>query len=246
MNSILLIILITYQTIVSVMDMGDIKKFKGIEITEKIRLDFYKEAIIWGWIPVWIIGLFIAFSPLSLGDVGLREITLSNSMLWNSIVFIITGVMMLSLLYQTIMYFISEEFRRKNAIEFNNRKNSNHHYDNVVLNLLVPHTLKEKIHFFFVSLTAGICEEMHLRGCVMFLLADIFPDLHIVVIGLIASLLFGVFHCYQGVFGVIKTSMAGMFFATLYIVTDSVIPGIILHFCMDFSSAFIIDMKRTS
>ena len=78
----------------------------------------------------------------------------------------------------------------------------------------------------------------------MFLLADIFPDMHIAVIGIIAALLFGAFHCYQGLTGVIKTSAAGMLFVALYLVTDSLVPGIILHFLVDFSSAFLVDDKN--
>lgn len=45
---------------------------------------------------------------------------------------------------------------------------------------------------------------------------------------------------YQVLFGIIKTGIAGMFFAMLYISTNSIVPGIVLHFFMDFSSAFIL------
>lgn len=150
MSIILLLILITYQTVASVMDMRDIKKRKGIDITEKMRLDFYKETIIWGWVPVCIIFLFIIFTSMSLQDIGLRKIVLSDFMWLNIIVFIIMGIVVISLAYQVIMYFSKEEFRKETAIEIENKKNSDSYYDKVVFNLIVPRTLKEKnISFLF-------------------------------------------------------------------------------------------------
>lgn len=244
MNIIFISILIAYQTVVSVMDMRDVKRFKGMEITEKIRLDFYKEAIIWGWIPVWIIFLFAAFSPMSLQDIGLRRITLSDSAWFNIVVFIMAGVIVISLAYQMIMYFTNETFREELAIDAENKKNSSNHYDSVMFKVVLPRSLEEKKYFFFVSLTAGICEEIYLRGCLMFLLMDMLPDLHIVGIGLIASLLFGLFHCYQGLLGIIKTSLGGILFVLIYLATDSLVPGIILHFFFDFSSAFILREEK--
>lgn len=245
MSVVLLLILITYQTVASVMDVRDAKKFKEIDITEKIRLDFYKEGIIWGWIPVGIILLFISFSSMSLQDIGVRKITLSDYWWLNIVVFLIMGVMVILLVYQILMYLIKEEYRREVATEIENKRNSNNHYDNITSNLLLPRTLKEKTYFFFVSLTAGICEEIHLRGCIMFLLSDIFPNLHVMIVGLIAAMLFGLFHCYQGVAGVIKTSIGGMLFVFIYLVTDSLVPGIVLHFFFDFSSAFLIREEST-
>lgn len=40
--------------------------------------------------------------------------------------------------------------------------------------------------------------------------------------------------------GVIKTGAVGMILVLLYLVTDSLVPGIILHFLIDYSSAFLI------
>lgn len=240
MNIILLVLLIVYQTVVAITDMHDIKKYKCVNIAEKTRIDFYKESIIWGWIPVLIILLFSAFTSMSLQDMGLRKIELSPYLVLNGLVFGIAGVIILLLLYQMIMYFVSDEFRKKSVIELENKKNSDNHYDNIVLNLLIPYTIKEKNLFFFVSLTAGICEEIFIRGCMIFLLQDIFPNFNIAVVVMISSIVFGLFHCYQGVYGIIKTGLIGIFFAGLYIATDSLIPGMILHFFMDFSSAFIV------
>ena len=47
-----------------------------------------------------------------------------------------------------------------------------------------------------------------------------------------------------GLFGIIKTGISGLFFAVIYISTNSIIPGIVLHFFMDFSSAFILKAEK--
>lgn len=244
MSIILLVFLIAFQTVVSVIDARDIKRQIVTNTTEKMRLKFYKETIIWGWIPVGIIFLFVVFTSMSWKDIGIRSIALSDYKWLNIAVLVISGLMAVSLIYQIAMFFFSKKYRKDTADLIADKINSGNHYDKVTLGLVIPHTLKEKVWFFFVSLTAGICEEINLRGCIMFLLNDIFPDMHIAVIGIIASLLFGAFHCYQGLTGVIKTSIAGMLFVSLYLVTDSIVPGIVLHFMVDFSSAFLVNDKN--
>lgn len=244
MNIILLLVLIIYQIIIALMDVRDIKKLIGADITEKVRVNFYKGAIIWGWVPVVMIALFVAFTSATWQDMGVRSIILSDAKWLNIVMLGLTGIVVLLQVYQAIMYLFSDKYREKLSIVLEDKMNSGNYYDRVTLCLLIPRTLKEKIYFFFVSLTAGVCEEIHFRGCLIFLLGNIFPNLHIAVIGIIVAILFGLFHCYQGVSGVIKTGAIGMCFVLLYLVTDSLVPGIILHFIIDFSNAFLIREER--
>ncbi len=237
---VLLIILIVFQIIMSLMDAKDVKKLIGADITEKVRVGFYRGAIIWGWVPVVIIALFVVFTSATWQDMGIRNILLSDYKWLNIVVLGIAGIVAVLQLYQALMYLISEKYRKEVAVVLEDKMSSGNHYDRVTLCLLTPRTLKEKVYFFFVSVTAGICEEIHFRGCLMFLLSDVLPNVHIGAIGVIAALLFGLFHCYQGLAGVIKTGVVGMIFVLLYLVTDSLIPGILLHFWVDYSSAFLI------
>ncbi|MBQ8299528.1 MAG: CPBP family intramembrane metalloprotease [Clostridia bacterium] len=241
---VLLLILIVFQIIISLMDARDVKKLIGTDITEKVRINFYKGAIIWGWVPVVIIALFVAFTSATWHDMGIRKVLLSDFKWLNIAVLGIAGVVAVLQVYQAIMYLLSEKYRKEIAAVLEDKMNSGNHYDRVTLCLLTPHTLKEKVYFFFVSVTAGICEEIHFRGCLMFLLSNVLPNAHIGAIGVIAALLFGLFHCYQGFSGVIKTGVVGMIFVLLYLVTDSLVPGILLHFWIDYSNAFLIREER--
>jgi len=138
-----------------------------------------------------------------------------------------------------ISYLASEKKRDeiRNQLLKPDQKN---HYNDVMANIAFPRTFKEKKYFFGVSLTAGICEEIIFRGLLLFLLQALFPSLSIVFIIIIASAIFGIGHFYQGITGIIKTTVGGVVFCCLYVVTNSLIIGIIGHFLMDFSSAFLL------
>jgi len=43
-------------------------------------------------------------------------------------------------------------------------------------------------------------------------------------------------HTYQGPAGVLKTGIAGLLFSLVYVCTGSLLPGILLHFIMDYSA----------
>ncbi len=244
MSIILLLVLIGFQCVMSLMDAREIKKLIKTDITEKVRIDFYKEAILWGWVPVAMIALYVALTSATWRDMGLRHILMSDSKWLNIVVLGVAGIVAVLQVYQAIMYLFSKKYRKELVGVMEDKMNRGNHYDTVTLCLVTPRTMKEKIYFFFVSVTAGVCEEIHYRGCLMFLMGKVFPDLHIVVIGVIVALLFGLFHCYQGGAGVIKTAIGGMVFVLIYLVTDSLVPGILLHFWFDFSSAFLVEEEK--
>ncbi len=98
---------------------------------------------------------------------------------------------------------------------------------------VMPKTNKEERVFRLVSLSAGIWEEYVYRGIVFGLLLYAFgfwPAL----VG--SSVLFGWLHWYLGLSHVFKTALVGMFFATLYYHTGSLLLIMILHFVIDLVS----------
>lgn len=241
MNMMLCILLLVFHTYSVVIDIQDMKKYQNIVITETIRTKFYRECIIYGWMPVFFIFMYVAFMPLSLHNIGIRKISMRDIGWLNLFIFAVFLSVAIALLYQTVMYLKSEEYRRQLVEQI---KNSQQKQYEKSIDLLIPRSVKEKKYFFFVSLTAAICEEIVWRGTMLFLLKDIFPMMHIGGVVLIASAMFGVFHCYQGIAGVIKTGIGGMVFMLLYLVTDSLLFGIILHFVFDFSSAFLLNEEN--
>jgi membrane protease YdiL (CAAX protease family) len=104
---------------------------------------------------------------------------------------------------------------------------------------MFPRTKREKRLWFWLSLNAGVGEETVFRGIFFFLIMAILPDLSIIFVILLATLLFGILHIYQGIQGIIATSLLGAVYGCLYIVTGSLFPGMLLHFLTDFTAAFM-------
>jgi membrane protease YdiL (CAAX protease family) len=95
-----------------------------------------------------------------------------------------------------------------------------------------------------VALSAGVCEELIFRGFLLFLFRSIFPGIPIYLVVLIPTVVFGIGHLYQGLQGVIKTSIIGALFMCLYLATDSLILVMLLHFFMDFSATFLLSEEK--
>ena len=246
MNIVLLVFIVVYQAVMAALDIKDINEYKAVEITGRQKIKFYKEAIVFGWIPVCVVFVFVGLSSLSLKDIGFREITFSGSTAINILTGVLSGVMLFVLACQTVMYFISPNYRNQVREELKGKKKNGSHYDRVMSQILIPKNKVEKIWFLFVSLTAGICEEIIWRGCLVYLLNSIFPTVNAIVVYAVSCMAFGLAHFYQGVFGVVKTGVLAILFVLVYFTTDSIIPGIVLHFFFDFSSAFLVKEEKIS
>lgn len=101
---------------------------------------------------------------------------------------------------------------------------------------LLPHTRRELLHFSAVSITAGICEEILFRGFLIWYLRALVPPIPAV---LLASLLFGMAHAYQGTRGVGQTSLVGLGMAILYTASGSLWVPMVLHAFIDLNSGLL-------
>lgn len=98
---------------------------------------------------------------------------------------------------------------------------------------LLPVTRRERRWFAAVAVTAGTCEELVFRGFATFYLASLFPDLQVIMLVVLAAVMFGTAHAYQGPAGVAATFALGLAFGTIYLATGSLVPGMVLHALID-------------
>jgi membrane protease YdiL (CAAX protease family) len=105
---------------------------------------------------------------------------------------------------------------------------------------LLPDTAVERFGFVLLSLTAGVCEEALYRGFLIRYLHDGVPGLPLLLALAAASLAFGLAHLYQGGPGVIRTGLAGLAFGLLFLLSGSLIPGIVLHALVDLQGAYVL------
>jgi len=211
------------------------KKDRAVIITEKMKCRGYYQsiALLWGLaVAVFIMCLIGSISP---GDIRLQLISFNHSTWFTTVILILSGLLLAFLLYQTILLLTSAKSRGE-AKKLDTGEGAGQS---------LPRTKKEKWLFSFMCLSAGICEEVIFRGFLAFLLQMIFPGIPILLVVLITCVIFGFFHIYQGLQGVIKTGLFGALLMCLVLVTDSLIPAMLLHFSLDFSSTFLLSEEQT-
>ncbi|CAG9619561.1 CPBP family intramembrane glutamic endopeptidase [Sutcliffiella rhizosphaerae] len=211
----------------------DFQKFKlNVKLNENARTKYYINSIISLWIPTIFILFLIVFTDLTFTNIGLTFPTINTEVLGpitTYSVFAIALVYLLGITYYLIGYRYSDKIRKKLSQAKENQ------WDNVEFSDILPTTTKEKKWWNYVSITAGITEEIIYRGFLIFALSFLFPNFSIWIIIFLSSLLFGLAHTYQGFMtGVLRTTIFGVIFSILYIGLGSILPLIVFHFLIDF------------
>lgn len=211
----------------------DFQKFKGeVKENERARLKFYKSTIIGLWIPTIFIFLLVTSTQLTVADIGLSLPSINTQPLgpWVTYtVFAVVALYTIGILYYSIGYHVSNNIKSKLS------QAKQKEWENVSFSELLPVTNRDKKVWNYVSLTAGVTEEIIYRGFLIFALAFLFPDFSIWLVILLASILFGLAHTYQGFMtGVVRTTIFGIVFSILYIGLGSILPLIVLHFLIDY------------
>lgn len=100
-----------------------------------------------------------------------------------------------------------------------------------LLKAILPVTRREKLWFVLVSITAGICEELIFRGFAISALTAATGDRWFAI--LIGAGLFGMMHAYQGSAGIARTAALGFILTVPFMVTGSIVPGMVAHAIID-------------
>jgi len=96
---------------------------------------------------------------------------------------------------------------------------------------LLPQNLIERLPFFALAATAGLCEEFLYRGfAVTALRRSGLASWEVVAV---SSLLFGLAHLYQGRSGLVGTFLIGLLFGCARIAYDSLTPVVFWHGTLD-------------
>jgi membrane protease YdiL (CAAX protease family) len=104
------------------------------------------------------------------------------------------------------------------------------------LERLLPHDRGELRLFRGVALTAGVCEEALYRGFLIWYLGRLVGPWPAMIV---AAIVFGLGHAYQGSKGVIKTGIAGLFLGAVYLVSGSLLAPMVFHALIDLHSGWV-------
>ena len=101
----------------------------------------------------------------------------------------------------------------------------------VLAERILPQTAIERLPYFALAVTAGLCEEFLYRGFAMAALRR--AGLAVWAVVLVSSVLFGLAHLYQGRAGLVGTLLVGAIFGSARISYHSLIPVIAWHATLD-------------
>lgn len=209
------------------------QKFKvDVRENQNARMKFYKNTILGLWVPTVFIMLLVAFTELTLKDIGLSALSINMETLG---IFVTASVFIAALFYliSTLYYFIGYHYSEKIKAKWMDAKQKG--MEQASFEVMLPVTKQEKKVWNYVSLTAGITEEIIYRGFLIYAFSYLFPDLSIWFVLLLSSFLFGLAHSYQGLTtGILRTTFIGFIFSILYIGLGSIWPIIVLHFLIDY------------
>jgi membrane protease YdiL (CAAX protease family) len=108
------------------------------------------------------------------------------------------------------------------------------------LSFILPITPEERVWFAVVSVTAGICEEVLYRGFLIRYLSDFPWHAGIWIAVAISSISFGLAHGYQGLSGIIGTTLLGAGMAMIFLITGSLWLPMALHAMIDLRVLFLL------
>jgi CAAX protease family protein len=98
---------------------------------------------------------------------------------------------------------------------------------------ILPLTGAERTWWIFVSLTAGITEELLYRGFLIHYFASAPFHARLAVAVIVASVIFGAGHVYQGIAGVISAAILGLIFCAIFFMSGTLLVPMILHTLID-------------
>ena len=207
-------------------------RFKMSVLTNPaIRIRYYQIVMLGLWLPTLIILIVVAYSEFTLEELRLTMPSINTETLGPIATYIVIGVALLYsilLLYYAFGYFISDNVKNKMIVMKQKQM------EQIEFTELLPVTKKEKVIWNQVAWTAGITEEIIYRGFLLFAFNTLFPEWSIWLVLLCASILFGLAHTYQGLSGVIRTTIFGFVFGMLAVALNSIIPLILLHALIDY------------
>ena len=193
-----------------------------IENKPGIRIADYKETIFWLWllclitITIWIFN-----------DRMFNVLRLDFSFSW---------VVLISILLFFITPFLFVFLFRSIRNNDEKRESVKEKLNSVSANEFLPRTKKEFKWYVFLSISAGICEELLFRGFLIWYFETL-TNIFLAII--LSSILFGAAHSYQGFKGFIRSGFMGLLLALIVIWTDSLLIPIFIHIAGDIYGGII-------
>jgi uncharacterized protein len=194
--------------------------------THKGRMRYYVRTFLWLWIATgvacWTQGIRALTTLRGMGIHG--EWLERHGWAW----WVLAGVIALIVIVQLVLPVVqvSLKYRHREFLEPKQLQ---------PLRFFLPSATVERQWFALLSVTAGVCEELLFRGFLLRYLHTWPLHLGLLWAVLVAAVVFGTHHLYQGAKGFASTSVGGLLFAGILLVTGSLWVGMVYHAAADMS-----------
>jgi uncharacterized protein len=101
------------------------------------------------------------------------------------------------------------------------------------LSYLLPSSTEERRWWWPLCITAGVCEEVLYRGFLLHYFHTSPLHLSLTLAMVVAAVIFGIGHLYQGAKGALSTAVLGFALGAVFLVTGSLLVPIIAHAVLD-------------
>jgi len=108
------------------------------------------------------------------------------------------------------------------------------------LAFLLPSSAEDRLWWWPVCLSAGICEEAVYRGFLLHYLHVSPLHFSLMMALVVSSLIFGVAHLYQGVLRAIPTVLFGFLLGIIFLATGNLLVPMVLHVVLDLRALLIL------
>lgn len=189
---------------------------RDVAADPRARLRYFRRIVVTQWGLVLAVGLMFALRRAPLADLGFRLPKFELFSLAASFGLVV------GLLFSIALGAVSTKYRAKIRAQLKPAEG------------LLPTTPAERRWYAAVALTAGLCEEVLYRGFLIYYIVQIAaPFSPLVVAGLLAAVLFGLAHLYQGLRGILSAGLLGLFFVGIYLFTGSLLFPMAIHALTD-------------
>ncbi|MDR1015366.1 MAG: CPBP family intramembrane metalloprotease [Coriobacteriales bacterium] len=254
MSAILVLLLLVYMALSVVMGLREVRSARqaqepgqaqasaqpAVRAEETRRLRLYRATILQSWGVTLCLGLVALAGGFTLSQLGLGAFSQASfgvNPVFATVAFVVCGGFCVYLVAQCI--YLQRNHEALSRAWQQTEKDA-------VAAMLIPRSLRERRLFLLVALTAGICEEFVMRGLAFALLQDFFPGMSVYLLPVVAGLVFGAMHAYQGVAGVAKTGALGALLGCLYLATGTLYPAMLAHFVIDATNCLIAPPERAA
>jgi len=202
-------------------DWYEIPRLKASTAPRK-KIRFYAEIVTASWICALVaaltIGVVAVFTiQMAPGDAVWLEAGSRGSAAMKGI----TVGMLIAIFVPAALALRSEKIRKKAAKAAKK------------LAFLLPSTGEERRWWWLICITAGVCEEVVYRGFLLHYLHVLPFHLSLTWALVVASVIFGIGHLYQGALGAVQTALIGLVLGAMFLLSGNLLLPMVVHGLLD-------------